>query len=176
MKMKNSTYHKKRGFTLLELMVTTSMLAILTTASMTLVRTSHTAWNLHSAEQETRQSGIAVLRHIVRETRQASGVVAITDPSNLSGSISLLNAAGETLVWSHDPINKRVLFGVSTATDVLANGIEELSFQGIRADGVQTTTEVGLVHSIKATTKVTLNKGASTEDVITSCQAWLRAW
>ncbi len=174
--MKSSTTHKKEGFTLLELMVTTTMLAMLTTASMTLIRTSHTAWNMHVGEQETRQAGIAVLRHIVREARQATGVVAISDASNTSGTLSLVNDAGETLVWEHDAANKRVLFGVSTASEVLATGIEELSFLGLRADGIQATTEVGLIHSLKATTKVTLSKAAGTEEVTTSCQAWLRVW
>lgn len=174
--MKNSKTQSRVGFTLLELMVTTTMLALLTTASMTLVRTSYSAWNRHSKEQETRQAGIAVLRHIVREARQATSVVAISDPSDTSGSLSLMNAAGETLVWDHDSVNKRVLFGKGTATEVLATGINELEFSGLITDGVGTTLDVGIIHSIKASTMVTLNKGTTTENVTSSCQAWLRAW
>jgi prepilin-type N-terminal cleavage/methylation domain-containing protein len=173
--MKNNFPHS-RGFTLLELMVTTAMLAVLTTATMVLVSTSYSAWNRHEEVQATRQAGIAVLRHIVRHVRQASSVVAISTAADNSGTLSILTPTGQTLVWDHDAGTKRVLFGVITANQVLATGIEELNFAGIRTDGVTLTTDVGLIHSIRATTEVSLVHPASTEAVTASCQAWLRAW
>jgi prepilin-type N-terminal cleavage/methylation domain-containing protein len=173
--MKNKAY-TQRGFTLLELMVTTAMLAVLTTATMVLVRTSYAAWNRHEEDQETRQAGIAVLRHIVRYARQATAVTALSTAADNSGTLSILTSTGQTLVWDHDAVTKRVLFGVTTASQVLATGIEELNFVGIRTDGSTLTTDVGLIHSIRATTEVTLIRPAGTEAVTTSCQVWLRAW
>ncbi len=173
--MKNSA-HTKRGFTLLELMVTTAMLAVLTTATMVLVRTSYAAWNRHEEDQQTRQAGIAVLRHIVRHTRQATAVTAISSAADNSGTLSVLTPSGQTLVWDHDAGTKRVLFGVTTPYQVLATGIEKLNFVGLRTDASTLTTDVGLIHSIRATTEVTLNHTAGNEAVTTSCQAWLRAW
>ena len=79
-------------------------------------------------------------------------------------------------MWDHDAGTKRVLFGVTTANQVLATGIEELNFVGLRTDGAATTTDVGLIHSVRATTEVALNHPSGTEAVTTSCQAWLRAW
>lgn len=172
--MKNS--NRQLGFTLLELMVTTAMLAVLSTATMTLVRTSYAAWNRHEEDQETRQAGIAVLRHIVRHVRQATAVMAISSAGDNSGTLSVLTTSGQTLVWDHDAGTKRVLFGVTTANQVLATGIEELNFVGFRTDGATATTDVGLIHSIRATTEIALNHSAGTEAVTTSCQAWLRAW
>jgi hypothetical protein len=157
-------------------MVTTAMLAILTTSTMVLVRTTYSAWNRHEEDQATRQSGIAVLRHIVRNVRQATSVTAISTAGDNSGTLSVLTPTGQTLIWDHDAATKQVLFGVSTADQVLATGIEKLSFVGIRTDGSTLTTDVGLIHSIQATTEVALSRPSGTEAVTTSCQAWLRAW
>jgi hypothetical protein len=143
---------------------------------MVLTRTSYSAWNRHEEVQATRQAGIAVLRHIVRHVRQASSVVAISTLADNSGSLSVLMPTGQILVWDHDAGTKRVLFGVNTASQVLATDIEELSFTGIRTDGVTLTTDVGLIHSIRATDEVALVHPTSTEAVTVSCQAWLRAW
>jgi prepilin-type N-terminal cleavage/methylation domain-containing protein len=172
--MKNKPIN--RGFTLLELMVTTAMMTVLCTATMVLVRTSYSAWNRHEDDQQTRQAGIAVLRHIVRNARQASAVSAISSAADNSGTLSLLMPSGQTYVWDHDAGTKRVLFGITTATQVLATGIEELNFFGIRADGSTASTDVGLIHSIRATTEVAVALPSGTQAVTTSCQAWLRVW
>jgi prepilin-type N-terminal cleavage/methylation domain-containing protein len=173
--MKNEP-HQYRGFTLLELMVTTAMLAVLTTATMALVRSSYAAWNRHEEDQEIRQGGIAVLRHIVRHARQATSVTAISTAADNSGTLSILTPTGQILVWDHDAATKRVLFGVTTASQVLATNIEELSFVGYRTDGITTATDVGHIHTVRVTTEVVLNHPAGAEAVTTSCQSWLRAW
>ena len=172
--MKNEARYRC-GFTLLELMVTTAMLAVLSTSTMVLVRTSYSAWNRHQQDQHTQQSGIAVLRHIVRHVRQATAVTAISNAGDTSGSLSILTPAGETLVWNHDAGTKRVLFGVNVADQLLATGIEQLSFIGIRTDGT-TTTDVGLIHSVRTTAQVVLDRPNGPQPVTTSCQAWMRSW
>ena len=172
--MKNND--RQNGFTLLELMVTMAMLAVLSTATMELVRTSYVAWHRHEEDQQTRQAGIAVLRHIGRHVRQAAAVMAISSAADDSGTLSILTPTGETLVWDHDAGTKQVLFGVTTANQVLATDIEKLNFAGFRTDGVTATSDVGLIHSIRATTEVALHRPNGTEAVTTSCQSWLRAW
>jgi hypothetical protein len=112
----------------------------------------------------------------VRHVRQATSVSAISSAADNSGSLSLLTSSGQTYVWDHDAGTKRVLFGITTATQVLATGIEELNFVGIRTDGSTQTTDVGLIHSIRATTEVALDHNSGIEAVTASCQAWLRAW
>jgi len=174
--MKKNRKTSRGGFSLLELIVTTAMLATLTTSCMVIVRTSYTAWNRHEDDHATLQGGQAVLRHIVRQVRQARAVMAISLDTDNSGTLSLLDANGNVLVWEHDAGTKQVLFGITTATNVLATGIEELNFVGKTLNGSDNNTDPGLIHSVQCTTKVNITRPVGIESVTTSNQAWLRAW
>lgn len=167
---------KRLGFTLLEMMVTTAMLAVITASCMVLVRTSYSAWNRHEDEHALRESGIAVLRHITRQARQMRGVMAISGPSDNSGSLTLLSADGRVWVWDHNASTKEVSFGEDTASSLLATGIEELTFVGVKVDGTTNTTEPGLIHSVDCTTKVSVSRPSGAEIITSSGRAWLRSW
>jgi len=157
-------------------MVSTAMLAALTASCMVIVRTSYTVWNRHEDDHSTRRSGLAVLEHIVRQTRQAKAVVAISLATDNSGSLTLLDTNGDLQVWLHDAGSKEVRYGITTATNVLATDIEELNFIGYKVDGTTQTTDAGLLHSVQCTTKINLTRPTGIEAVTTSCRAWLRAW
>ncbi|MEM8944045.1 MAG: prepilin-type N-terminal cleavage/methylation domain-containing protein [Planctomycetota bacterium] len=174
--MKHSSKSIRCGFTLLELIVTTAMLAVLTTSCMVVVRTSYTAWNRHEDDHTQRQSGLDVLQHIVRHARQAKAVTSISSSSDNSGSLSLLTINGDILVWDHDGSTNEVRYGVTTATEILATDVEELNFVGLKLDGTTATIESGLIHSVECRTTVNVSRPSGTEAVNTSCQAWLRAW
>ena len=143
---------------------------------MMLVRTSYTAWNRHEDDHGVRQQSLAVLRHITRQARQAKAVMGISTALDASGTLSLLTTDGRVLVWDHDDATNEVLFGENAATELLATDIEELTFVGIKANGADQTTDLGLIHSVDCTTKITLTRPSSTSEEIASCRAWLRAW
>lgn len=167
---------RQSGFSLLELTVTTAILTLVAVASMALVRTSYTAWNRHDDDQSQRQEAAAVLRHICRNLRQAQAVMSISSAADNSGALSLLMSNGETYVWDHNAGTKQVLFGVNSASSLLANNIEELNFRGLKIDGVTQTTEVGLIHSIICTVRFNLVRPAGNELVTLSSQGWMRSW
>ena len=174
--MKNSQAQHRRGFSLLELTVTVAILAMVSTATMGLVRTSYTAWNRHDDDQTQRREALALLKHLSRHIRQARAVLDISASSDTSGNLSLLMSDGATYVWEHNSVNKEVTFGIGTASSLLATGIEELSFQGLGADGTTEVTDVGLVHSVTPTVSFDLVRPASTDTETNSCRAWLRSW
>lgn len=153
-----------------------SMLAIISTASMALVRTSYTAWNRHDDDQSQRREALALQRHLGRHIRQATSVMEISASSDVSGNISLLMSTGEVYVWDHNATTKEVLFGIDTATSVLATDIEELSFTGFSADGTTEVAEVGLVHAVTPLVKYNLSRPTGNVTYTTSCQSWLRSW
>lgn len=142
---------------------------------MIVVRTSFTAWSRHEDDHAQRQAGLDVLNHIVRQTRQARSVIDISLASDNSGTLTLLNSSGSSLVWDHDAGSKEVRFGVNTATNLLASSIEELTFIGYNADGVATT-DVDLIHSVECVAKVIVARPSGSDTITTACRAWLRSW
>ena len=170
------TNRHRRAFTLVEMIAATAIMATLTVASFTLVRTANSAWLRHRDDSNSRREATAAMIHIVRRIRQASRVTAITPAADAAGSLTLLMAGSATVVWSRNAGTNQVLYGTSTPTSLLATGITELSFVGLKANGSTPTTQTDLIHAVKCTIKYTVARpsGAVTETM--SSLAWLRAW
>jgi len=174
--MNRSRATRRSAFTLLELAVSTAMLALVATSVMVMVRTSYTGWNRHVEDQNKQQSALAVLRHIRRQSRQAVSVTAVTPSTDTSGSLSLTMANDDVVVWEHDAGSDEVRYGVGTATNVLAKGIEELTFTGLKLNGTDESTDGDLIHSIYCSTKFNISRPAGNELVTATCRAWVRSW
>jgi len=174
--MNRTKQNSRNGFTLLEMAVSVAMLAAMTTSSVVLVRTTYTAWNRHEDDHAQMRAGVAVLRHIVRQTRQATAVSAISIATDNSGSLSLVASNNNTQVWDHNSSTNEMRYGITSATELLAKNIDEFTVVGIKANGTDITTDVDLIHSIRCTVKYTLIRPAGKQQQTVSCQAWLRSW
>ncbi|MEX2559278.1 MAG: hypothetical protein WD403_05150 [Pirellulales bacterium] len=171
--MKRAT--KRRALTLLELVTATALLATLVTAVAVLLRGAHAAWQGHDKDLARLEAAHATLRHLVRNIRQAQAVSAVSPAGDLSGALSIVMPSGQTYAWDHDDVAERVNFGITTASDLLAEEISELNFVGYRADGTTSTTAVEEIQSIDCQVTVELPRQAGgTRTVIT--RAWLRSW
>jgi prepilin-type N-terminal cleavage/methylation domain-containing protein len=165
------------GFTLVELMAATAILAVLTTASFTLIRTANDAWKRHRDDSQQRCEAIAAMQHICRKVRQATGVTAISASASTSGNLSLQMADGTSALWVHNSATNQILYGTSTANNVLAQGITQLSLNGLTANGFVSTTDVTKIHAIQITIRYNLSRpGGTTTTEMVTCAAWLRAW
>jgi prepilin-type N-terminal cleavage/methylation domain-containing protein len=163
----------RKAFSLLELVIATAIMAAIVTAAASLLRTSQTVWQAHDGDAAKLEAAHASARHIVRQLRQCTAVSAITPAAQTDGSISAINGSGQTLVWSR--VGGEVRYGVSSATNVLADGISQLKFTGYKADGTTTTTTVGEIQCVLVTVVVTLDRDVNASKTITS-RVWLRAW
>jgi hypothetical protein len=162
------------GMTLLELIIASTLLLTVVTAVSVVVRGSYAAWTGHSGDYLKIEAAQATLRHVVRNLRQASSVTAITSASNTAGSLSALMSSGQTYVWARNGGTSEVNFGVSAASNLLAEGISELTFTGYRADGVTATTVVTEIQAVKCQVRVQLPRDTSATRTISSW-VWLRA-
>ena len=173
--MKRHKLNQRQGFTLLELVVATAMLALISASSVALVRTAYSAWNRHEEDNQQRRAATTVIRHMSRKIRQSRAVQSITPSTDLSGSLSILMPNGETLVWEHDNGAKQVRFGVGTATDVLAEGIDSLQFTGYNTL-MSPTTEPGLIHAIYASVGVNISRPSGIDQEFFVGTAQVRSW
>ena len=170
-----SVHYGRRAITLLEVVMATTLLAGLGTAAAMLLRTGHVAWSAHEEDAAGLEAAHATLRHIVRQVRQAVQVSAISSPNDNAGSLSLLMPSGETYVWSRNAATNEVYFGVSSASDLLAAGITQLSFSGYGVDTVTVPASVTDIQSVVCRVQVQLPHEVGSARSITYW-AWLRTW
>jgi hypothetical protein len=167
--------NRRSALTLFELVVASTLMTVVVTAAAVVLRGAHGAWSAHEADLNKLESAHATLRHLVRNLRQATGVVSITLPANTSGAISLSMPSGQTLAWAHVSVSNLVNYGVTTATSLLADGIEQLVFTAYKADGVTQTSVAAEIQLVKCTVRVTLPRDSGgTRDL--SAWAWVRSW
>ena len=166
---------RRRGLSLLELIVASTLMTTVVTAVALLVRGMHVAWLAHDGDARQLEAAHAVARHIVRRIRQAASVTSISGSGQTAGSLTLTMTDGSLNLWSRSAGPNEVLYGPSAADQLLAQEITELSFTGYKADGVTTTTVAGEVQAIRCRVAVQLSRDTSPTRVVV-CWAWLRAW
>ncbi len=166
---------KRRGMTLLELIIASSMMAVLLTAATLVLRTSRQAWEAHEGDY-TRLEGLhATLRHMVRQVRQADAVTAISAAGDNSGALTLAMPDGSTVAWDHDGATSTVRCGVTTADQLLSTNITGLNIVGYKPDGVTATTVPSEIQNLKASVTVQLPRETNATRTYSSW-AWIRSW
>jgi prepilin-type N-terminal cleavage/methylation domain-containing protein len=163
------------GFSLLELVIASSMLALLMVAVGVVLRSGRQAWEAHEADYTRLEALHATVRHIVRSARQADVVMELSAPSDNSGRLGLRLIDGSTVVWDHDAVTNNVNYGVTTPSNLLANNITTLKFTGYKADGITTTTTTSDVQSLLIEASTTLPRESGGTKTMTSW-VWMRAW
>jgi type II secretory pathway pseudopilin PulG len=160
---------------LLEMMVATAMMATLMTSVVVVMRSGYAVWNAQEADVDALENGYGVLRHFVQQLRQADSVSAISAPSDTTGDLAFVTVSGTTRTWTHNGAPEQVFFNNGTSNQMLARGIDTLTFTGYEADGVTATTVVADIQVVKCTVQVTLPQGGGVPRTI-SGRAWIRSW
>jgi prepilin-type N-terminal cleavage/methylation domain-containing protein len=160
----------RNGMSLLELMTATAIMATLMATVVVVVRSGYAAWNAQEADIDRLENAYGVLRHVVRQMRQADSVTNIG-----SSTLSFLPESGPQRSWSYNNGTSEVYFNNGTNNHVLAKTINSLNFVGYKADGVTPTAVADEVQMLRCTVQVTLPRGAGLTRTV-SCRAWLRSW
>ena len=172
----NRRINNRKGMTLLELIIASSMLAMLLTAVTVVLRTAHSAWQAEEGDFAKLQSLQATLRQIVRQVRQAGAVTAISAANNTSGSLTITLWDGSSLSWARDNATNNVYCDPnSPPTQLLATDITSLTFAGYMADGVTLAATPDQIHSLQIQAQVQLPRETNGARTITTW-VWLRSW
>ncbi len=172
--MRRTNAHRS-GFTLTEMIASMAIMAAATTSGFVVIRTANDAWKRHRDDASQRRQAVAVVEHVARRVRQATRVTAISDAASTAGALTVLMPAGVANMWSRNSGTNQVLYGTISANSLLAHGITETTFVGLKANGV-TTTETDLIHAVRCTVRYTLSSPAGPATETVSRTAWLRAW
>lgn len=166
---------RRRGMSLLELVVATSMLAMVMGAVSMILRTSRQAWEAHEGDYTRVEAAHATLRHLVREVRQADAVTAISLATDNTGQLGLLMPTGVTRLWDHDAGTNTVNFTATSGSGMLANQITGLRLTGYKADGTTTTAVPDEVQFLKIDVTIQLPREVNGTRVVSS-YVWVRSW
>jgi hypothetical protein len=172
MKTRQAANCRPSGLSLLEMMVATAMMATLMTSVVVVMRSGYSVWNAQEADVDLFENGYGVLRHFVQQMRQATSIDTISDPTDATGNLSFLSAAGTTRSWSHNGAPKEVHFNNGTGSGLLAQNIESLTFTAYKADGITQTTNVAEIQVVSCAVQIILASGMRT----ISCRACIRSW
>jgi hypothetical protein len=156
-------------------MAATTIMAVIMTSVIVVIRSGYAVWNAYEQDLDVAENAYGVLRHFVRQMRQATAVTAISAPSDTTGDLSYTTAGGITQSWSLNGGTSEVTFNNGTTTNTLARSINQMIFEGFEADGVTPTTVVDDVQVVKCTIQVTLAQGGGTTRTV-SAKAWIRSW
>lgn len=172
-------YTSRGGLTLLELVIASSMLAIVMTSLSLVLRTARVAWDTHDNSYGAMQHAGTVATHLVRSAREARAVIEL--PSN-GNSLAVTLVDGRQLRWTHVANGPDGLDGVVMLTDLdsgkqspLAYGILDLSFEGYEADGVTTATKVEDIQLVNVQVTVDTPNSAANRQTVES-MVWIRSW
>jgi prepilin-type N-terminal cleavage/methylation domain-containing protein len=165
----------RSGFSLLEMMVATAMMATLMTSVVVVMRSGYAVWNAQEADIDVLENGYGVLRHFIQQMRQADSVTIISLPSDTTGDLTFVTPTGAIRSWSHNGGPKEIYFNNGISNQLLAKNIDALSFTGYKADGATQTTVVDEIQVVKCAVQVTLPRGGGLARSV-SCQAWIRSW
>jgi prepilin-type N-terminal cleavage/methylation domain-containing protein len=165
---------RRRGFSLLEMMTATAIMAVVMSSVVVVIRSGYAVWNAYEDDIAVMENAYGVLRHFVRQMRQAQDVTVISSAVDTTGNLSFSSAGGAVQSWSLDGLSQ-VNFNNGTTSNLLAKGINQLVFVGYEADGATTTTTVEDIQLVKCTVQVTLTRGGGTTRTV-STMAWIRSW
>lgn len=162
-----------RGLSLLEVMVSLAIMALLMTPVIALLQTSQQVWADRDGDAARMESAHALLRHLIRHVRQAQDVVAISPAPERHGRLTLRMADNRTLTWEH--AGNTVTFGKGPRSSILAVGIDELRFEAFESDGVTQPAQLSRIRLIKVHIRYRLDRDAGAERTM-SASAWMRAF
>ncbi len=170
--LQNINSNDRQGASMIELLCSLAVGATLMIATITVLRSTHTAWKAHENELSPAFNQSAVHRHIVQHVRQAGSVSAISNPTNNSGNLTIQKPDGTTYTWSLSggSVNCSVNGGGS---EPIADEISSLSFTGFEANPSNSTTTVDDIQSVRCFVGVNQPLGGNRT---TSSYSWLRAW
>ena len=156
-------------------MAATTIMAVIMTSVIVVTRSGYAVWSAYEQDVDIAENAYGVLRHFVRQMRQATAVTAISAPSDTTGDLSFTTAAGTTQSWSLNGGTSEVSFNNGTSSNFLAKSINQLVFVGYEADGVTATTVVNDIQVVMCSVQVTLTQGGGTARTV-SAKAWIRSW
>ena len=157
----------------MELLVSVTLMVSVVTAVSVLLRVNYDTWLDYRSDALHNDAAVGVLRHIVREVRQCEEVTAISGAGDYSGTMTVRMPNGDSVVWDHAGTN--VNYGVTSANQLLGNGITGLNFVGYERDGITAAAIPQDVQCVQVTVNFALPSRTTSSRTLSS-KVWIRSF
>lgn len=165
---------KRKGLTLLEVVIAGSMLAVVMTSLSLVLRTARTSWEANDNDYGSVHYAHTVALHFVREAREARSIVHFS-----SDDVAFELRDGSQMGWRFESDGKEGIVYVRSSRlgeeSPLAFGIRNLSFSGFLPDGVTPATTLEDIALIEVQVAVEMGRKANSLQTVTS-RVWIRSW
>lgn len=160
---------RRSGFTLLELVVVTTLMGITIASIAMLMRTSLSTWDAFESDQSRLEAIHAMVRHMVRGLRQANTVNSMTSSTDPLGNIEVKLGNGSTARWYRS--GSTVFYELGGVGNPLCEA-SEFYVSGMKADGTSALS-ASEVRAVRITAVLTLTGNGTGQRRVQST-AWLR--
>jgi type II secretory pathway pseudopilin PulG len=148
MKYHNNKIRHYAGMTLVEIVVSLSIMAIIFTAIVPLFRVIQNSWDSKAALAEAMQNGRVLVDHLDRNLAKAVKITAVSESTETNGYIQFEDNDGNNL--RYEITSNYVQFGNVGSLDDLAGPVSKLQFTCYDANDLDTSiADINDVNSIR---------------------------
>jgi prepilin-type N-terminal cleavage/methylation domain-containing protein len=116
-----------QGVTLVELMLSISIIAVIFTAIVPIFTGIRASWDIKEANAEMVQNGRVLMDHMYHTLAQAQGVTRVSDPMDEDGYIEFMDSHGNARRYQIGA-HHYVEYGTPGAMSALAGPVSQLQF------------------------------------------------
>lgn len=164
----------KSGMTLVEMVISLSIITIIFAAILPLFGQIREGWESKQAGAETLQNGRILIDHVTRNLTKAVKITSVSDSAETDGYIEFENNDAETLRYDVNSINNYIEYGPSGSLSDLAGPVDQLKFTCYDPCDLDTPiTDVNSIRFVKVETIFTNTADANQNKTLTAA-AYLR--
>ena len=161
---------KRNGTSLLEVLFVSAVSAIIVTGAAMQFRTVRQVSDLVQQRRDATQNGRVALSRMARQLRGAKGIVAITEPEDSAGSITIADWDSVNHVFTL--VGTELLYGVDTAEHLLAENIQAFEVRSFNSSGAASHSKPDEIVSVEISLETPIPGSAETRTV--STRAYIR--
>ena len=121
------THARRTGFTLVELLLSTGIIALVATALVGLTLNSYSDFLLGSRRSELLQDGHGSLDRLIRILRQTRSISAVSDSTSTSASITFLDVNNVSRQFKRNSTTNELEYGSPGSLSALAGSLTSLA-------------------------------------------------
>ena len=162
------------ALTLIEMVISLAIMAILVAVLVPQLRAIQNSWDSNANSTEALQNGRILIDHLNRNLSKAARITAVSDSSTVNGYIEFTDNDAKSFRYDVNAISNYVEFDLVGSLSDLAGPVSQFQFTCYDGNDFDTAiTDANSIRFVKVQTTIT-NSASSGRDITLSTQVYLR--